>query len=94
MSTNLEALETAYQAEIDNLSNAIIKAKANLLLESYLSAYEQHQSLEGGQVSSYSIGNRSFTFRDLDKSRAAVRSIEAELHRLLYGSNTLISLTG
>lgn len=90
----LTDLQTAYQTQINSITNAIAKAKANLLLQSLISAYEQHASLESGKIQSYSIGNRSFTFRDIEKSEKAVNQIESKLNRLLSGTVSLVDLTG
>jgi hypothetical protein len=90
MATAIAALQTAWETEIAKISDTLINAKATFQLDGYIAAVQQQASLEAKDIASYSIGSRTFTYRDVNSGAAAIQSLEDSLHDMVYGRTNLV----
>ena len=84
------ALKAAWTTEIAKISDTLINAKASYLLDVYSDAQTQQSLLEAKDISSYSIGARTFTYRDVAAGQATLASMESDLHDYVYGRSNLV----
>jgi len=90
MATPIAALQTAWETEIAKISDTLINAKATYQLSVYIAAVVQQASLESKDISSYSIGSRTFSYRSVGEGAAAVQRLEDSLHDMVYGRSNLV----
>jgi len=85
----IEDLKNAWVARIGTISDALVKAEATYLLDQYIAALPQQAALEANQITSYSIGGRSFTRRMVGEGQSAIQRMKFELYQYCYGSTSL-----
>lgn len=85
-------LQSAWQARTALISDPVIKAEANYLLENYVAATQKQAALEANTITSYSIGGRSVTRRDTAAGQTLIQQMRMELYRLCYGGTSLLDL--
>lgn len=88
----LTDLQSAWQTEIEKISDPLYKAKAVYVLTQYVAALAAQTSSAGTDISSYSISGRSVTRRDGGAMSDLVLGIEFELRQLVYGNVTLADM--
>jgi hypothetical protein len=88
--TAIADLQTAWETEIAKISDALIKADATYKLSVYIDALTSQSSLEAKNISSYSIGARTFTYRDVTSGQNAVNQLASSLHDQVYGRSNLV----
>ena len=86
----IDDLKTAWGTEIAKISDTLIKANATYQLDVYIAAVQQQASLEAKDISSYSIGSRTFTYRDVLAGQQAIQTLENSLHDQVYGRSNLV----
>jgi len=92
MASDPAALKAAYLVEVAKISNTLDKARATYMVDVWADAVDQQAALEAGKVQSYSIGGRTFTYRDAASGQLAVANLEAQIQRMIYGTVTLIDM--
>ena len=90
MATAIATLQSAWETEIAKISDTLIKADATYKLSVYIAAVQQQASLEAKDIASYSIGSRTFTYRDVQSGQQAVQQLENALHDRVYGRSNLV----
>jgi hypothetical protein len=90
--TAISDLQTALQTEVNKIGNAILKARANVVLEDYINASNALSALSAKTMDSYSISNRTFSVRNVDALQKYVLGLESDLMRLCYGNITTSSI--
>lgn len=90
----LTDLQAAYQAEIDEIADQLAKARASMLLERLVSAYESQAKLEARDIQSYTIAGRSVTYRTLDTGKTMIAELETSLMRSIRGSTYRVNMGG
>lgn len=88
----IDDLNNAITTEVALISDTLNKAKAAYVQESYIAALTKQTALEANEITSYSIGGRSFTYRDVQAGASAVAALESELAGLIYGTSRLIDM--
>jgi len=86
----IDDLKTAWETEIAKISDTLVKANATYQLDVYIEAKQQQASLESKDISSYSIGSRTFTYRDVLAGQQAIQTLENSLHDQVYGRSNLV----
>jgi hypothetical protein len=86
----IDNLKTAWETEIAKISDALIKAKATVLLDAYIAAYTQQIALSAKDIASYSIGGRTFTYRDATAGQNMINGMESDLHDYVYSTSSLV----
>lgn len=102
MAIDTTTLEAAYQAAIDaavssQLLDAIEAAQANLYLKSYVGALAAEHAVAGQQLTSFTLGGKTFSYRQpmsgkANESARYLRLLESMLGR--YSPMTLLDLSG
>jgi hypothetical protein len=90
--TAIADLQAAFGAEIAKISDALVKAKANYLLERYAKLAATVESLQEGKLASYTIGDRTVTRRELPQMQTELDRMEMRLKRMIYGRVVLIDM--
>ena len=86
----IDDLKSAWEIEIAKISDALTKADATYALEVYISAVQQQAALEAKDIASYSIGGRTFTYRDVLSGQQAIQQLKSQLHEQVYGRSNLV----
>ena len=86
----IDDLKTAWQTEIAKISDTLIKADATYNLDAYIAAVAQQSALEAKEIQSYSIGGRTFTYRDVNAGAQAIAKLQSSLHTAVYGRINLV----
>jgi hypothetical protein len=86
----IDALKTAWETEIAKISDPLVNADATYKLDGYIAALTQQTALEAKDISSYSIGGRTFTYRTVSEGASMVRGLESILHDEVYGRANLV----
>jgi hypothetical protein len=86
----IDVLQSAWETEIAKISDALIQADASYTLEVYIAAVQQQASLEAKDIASYSIGGRTFTYRDVLSGQQAIQQLKNQLHDQVYGRSNLV----
>lgn len=97
MGLDTSTLEAAYQAAIDSatsdgLLDDIEAAQANLYLQSYVAALGAQHEIAGKSLASFSMGGKTFTYRQPDTSRSTEASRYKRLLDGLLGRYSPITL--
>lgn len=90
--TAIADLQSAWETEIAKISDALVKANATYQLEVYIAALAKQTALEAKNISSYSIGSRTFTYRDVNAGQNAVNQLASSLHDQVYGRSNLVDM--
>jgi len=85
-------LKNAWTAELAGIADPVIEAEATYLLDGYITALTNQTALDAKTISSYTIGGRTVTRRDVSVGRNLIQGMKTELYRYVYGSTTLIDM--
>jgi hypothetical protein len=76
----------AYTTEIAKISDTLINAKATYQLARWSEAQANQTSLEANEIQSYTVGDRTFTRRDVAAGQSALQQMENDLNAMIYGT--------
>jgi hypothetical protein len=86
MAASSAALKTAYQTEVDKITDTLQNAKADYLLDRFIEALDNQNALEANEITSYSIAGRTVTNANPNVGAQAVRILQSDLESLIYGT--------
>jgi len=94
MSAETVALEAAYQAEINELTDAIGKAEADVILKRYIAALDAQQKVAAGSLQSYTIAGRTITRRNAGEGEAQIENLRAQLAAYVRSPVSYVDMGG
>jgi hypothetical protein len=88
----IDDLKAAWTLRLATIADAVVKAEATYLLDSYIAAMTKQAALEADTIQAYSIGGRSVTRRDASVGQSMINGMRLALNRYCYGQTTLVDL--
>lgn len=92
MAAPTAALKAAYQTEINKLSDALGKARANFALDRLIDALTSQSALESNEIQGYTIAGRTVSRRNSTEGLDLIDRLTADLDGMIYGSVTLVDM--
>ena len=90
MASSITALKAAFTVQIATISDALRKAEAEYTLDVWADAMTKQAALEANDITSYSIGGRTFTRRDIAAGQQSVQQLRYNLEAFIYGTQSLV----
>lgn len=89
----IDVLDSKWTAEIalisDTAVDAVRKAEATYCKDRYINALQKQASLENNEITSYTIGGRTFTRRNASEGQSVINELRNELSTLVWGTIVL-----
>lgn len=83
MDTNITALKAALQTKVDEVTDTLLNARAQVKLDQYIAAESAYSNLTASAADSYSDVRGSVSKRDIDIARDQKEALYNELAELL-----------
>jgi hypothetical protein len=84
MDTNIAALKTVLQGYVDQVTDALIKARAQIKLDQYIDAESAYSNITASAAASYSDVRGTVSKRIVDQAREERDILLQELQELLF----------